>query len=273
MSTARFVQYKQSTIAYHVYGHGGKPVFCLHGFSLSGEAYEDLGKYCPSDKIMFALDFPLHGQTVWKEERLTADDLFQIFGLIVGQELGASLDRFILMGHSMGGRIALYMYQCFADKVDKLILMAPDGLKQLFGHRFMFKTKLGPKVFRRMSNSSKLIMSLANFARKIRLINRSVHNLIKSSYEDETTARLVFERLMVTHDFYPDTTTIKKEINQYKTPVYLFFGKYDSIVPESLGKYLREGAESYVHVQVILSGHLILANEDTLSEIASSIDD
>lgn len=260
MSTIHFVQYKQSSIAYHVYGQGRKPIFCFHGFSLTGEAYESLGAYCPSDKIMFALDFPLHGQTVWMESILTADDMFRILELIAEQELGSSLGRFELMGHSMGGRIALYMYQCFAARVDELVLMAPDGLKQLFGHRFMFRSKLGPKVFRRLSHSSKRIMSLANFARKSKIINRSVHNLIKSTYEDEATAHLVFERLMVTRHFYPDIPTIKKEILQYRTRVYLFFGQYDTIVPADLGKYLEEGAEPYVKIQVLTSGHLILEN-------------
>lgn len=271
MENIHFINYKNSKIAYHVYGQGKEPVFCLHGFSLSGISYAGLGKYCSKDKIMFALDFPLHGETEWTEKGLTAKDLLTIFELIASQELSIILQDFVLIAHSMGGRIALYMYQSFPEKISKLILMAPDALKMAFGHRFLFRTRLGPKIFRRLSNSSKFIMSLANFCRKVHLINRSVYNLIKSSYEDADTAHIVYERLIITHDFYPDMATIKKEILQYKTPVYLFFGKYDTIVPAGLAEHLEKGVEPFVHVKVLLSGHLLLANEDTLPEIADSM--
>ncbi|MFT4205179.1 MAG: alpha/beta hydrolase [Chitinophagaceae bacterium] len=271
MQPTRFVHYKKSSIAYHVYGQGKAPVFCLHGFSLTGSAYAGLGKLCSPGKMLFALDFPLHGQTDWKEAELTADILLQIFQLITQQELNTELERFDLMGHSMGGRIALYMYQCFPEKVTKLLLLAPDGLKRSFGHRFLFRTQLGPKIFKRLSDSSKRIMALTHLAYQSHIINRSVYNLIRSSYEDEDTAHLVYARLMVTRHFYPDATVIKKEINDYKTPVYLFFGQYDSIVPCRLGKYLKEGAEDFVQIQTLLSGHLLLANEETLADIAAAI--
>ncbi|WP_447640099.1 MULTISPECIES: alpha/beta fold hydrolase [Chitinophagaceae] len=271
MAQVHFVEIGSSRIAYYVFGQGKLPVFCLHGFSLSGDTYGALGKLCPKDKVMFALDFPLHGQTDWKEPHLTVNDLLKIFQYIVAKELEIRLTDFELMGHSMGGRIALYIYQCFASQISKLILMAPDGLKPLMGHRILFKTKLGPKVFKRINRSSKKIMSLASVARKMRIINRSVYNLVKSSYEDESTANLVYERLMITQDFYPDITTIKKKIIQYRTPVCLFFGKYDSIVPAALSESLKKGVEQYVHVVILESGHLILANEDAVKEIAVSM--
>ncbi|PZP51754.1 MAG: hypothetical protein DI598_02495 [Pseudopedobacter saltans] len=268
MDKTHFAQYRNSKIAYHVYGSGTIPIFCLHGFSLSGAAYALLGAQCPLDKIMFALDFPLHGLTEWNEKELTKLDLIHIFEIIHQQEMGTTLHTFELMGHSMGGRICLSMYESYSDRISKLILAAPDGLTRTFGHRFLFKTSLGPKIFRRMSHSSKLIMSLSTTFRKMRIINKSVFTLIKSSYEDTDTAHLIFARLMLTHPFLPNIESIKTLIRKHKTPVFLFFGKYDSIVPAKYGNYLSKGEEQFVKVELLLSGHLILANEETLPQIA-----
>jgi len=258
MEKLYFVPYKNSRIAYRVYGKGEMPVFCVHGFSLSGEAYAGLGKYCPDDKSLFALDFPLHGATEWNESVLGTDDLLAIFGLMYEQELQKPLTDFELVGHSMGGRICLYMYQCFAARVRKLTLFAPDGLSYSFGHRLLFRTSIGPKLFKWMSHSTKLIMLLTRFARKIHLVNRSVFNLVKSSYEDADTAHLVYERLMVTRAFYSEMSVIKEKIRQYKTPVYIFFGQYDTLVPSSLGSNIQKGAEPFVHIEVLPCGHLML---------------
>lgn len=271
MNQPHFIVYKNSHIAYYVYGKGSNPVYCLHGFSLSGLAYESLGAYCPEGKIMFAIDFPLHGKTDWKEADLFPEDLWKIFELIYQKEIGQNLSTIELMAHSMGGRISLYLYQCFPDKISKLILAAPDGLVRQSGHRLLFKTSFGPKLFRKMSHSSKLIMSIANLARRLRIINKSVFTLIKSSYEEESTAKLVYDRLMVTQRFYPDIAAIKKKIKLHKTNVYLFFGKYDAIVPSKYAKYLQKGEEDLVHITILLSGHLILANQEVLPQIAAVI--
>lgn len=269
MENPHLIQYKNSTIAYHVFGEGQEAIFCLHGFSLSGIAYAPLGTHCPKDKVMFALDFPMHGLTKWLEPKLTPDDLLEIFSIIHKAELNTDLNTFELFGHSMGGRISLFMYQCFPDRISKLILAAPDGLTTTFGHRFLFKTSFGPKLFRRMSDSSRLIMSLSNFFKRTRIINKSVFTLIKSSYEDKATAHLIFDRLMITRRFLPDISVIRNNIETYKTPVYLFFGKYDSIVPYKYAIHLQKGEEQFVHVEILLSGHLILANEETLPQIAA----
>lgn len=100
----------------------------LHGFTGSTETWRNLASALPQVRIV-AIDLIGHGQTAVPEhfsrfsmqEQLS--DLEEVFHQL-------QLEKFTLLGYSMGGRIALSYAISYPTRVEKLILeSASPGLR------------------------------------------------------------------------------------------------------------------------------------------------
>ena len=127
------LSYKNSTIGYYRFGSGTQIAFCFHGYGEEALLFEFLGKYAGTEFTFYAIDLPFHGKTIWQEGlNFSASDLLQIIVKVLEQHndpfQSAFSDniKFSLIGYSLGGRIALSLYECIPDKIEKLILLAPD---------------------------------------------------------------------------------------------------------------------------------------------------
>ncbi|EON71645.1 2-succinyl-6-hydroxy-2,4-cyclohexadiene-1-carboxylate synthase [Lysinibacillus sphaericus] len=103
-------------------------IVALHGFTGSTETWRNLADALPQVRIV-AIDLIGHGQTAVPEQisRFTMleqlRDLEEVFNQL-------QLEKFTLLGYSMGGRIALSYAITYPARVDKLILeSASPGLR------------------------------------------------------------------------------------------------------------------------------------------------
>lgn len=113
-------------------------LFLLHGFMGHAHVWDDFALIFRKDYHVIALDQRGHGESQWsKEAAYTIYDYFlNISSFVETLQMG----QFILMGHSMGGRNALFYAACSPQKVEKLILVDarprnnPKGSEELRRH-------------------------------------------------------------------------------------------------------------------------------------------
>ena len=86
-------------------GPAGPPVVCVHGYTSSAEAFNALARRLAGRAHLYALDVRGHGESQWSPEQAYgyADQAGDLAGFV--DALG--LDRFVLIGTSMGGIIAM----------------------------------------------------------------------------------------------------------------------------------------------------------------------
>ena len=98
-----------------------QPILLLHGFLSQAHIWDGFASSFRSDYHLLALDQRGHGGSDWSSDGdYSIDDHFtDIAGLI---EL-LDLRDLILIGHSMGGRNALFYTACIPDRIEKLILV------------------------------------------------------------------------------------------------------------------------------------------------------
>jgi 2-succinyl-6-hydroxy-2,4-cyclohexadiene-1-carboxylate synthase len=98
-----------------------KPIVLLHGFTGSSESYDHISKYLSKNSPVWSIDLIGHGKTespdVPNYYRLDSQ-LEQLNALFVKLELKCP----ILLGYSMGGRLALNYAINFPDTISGLIL-------------------------------------------------------------------------------------------------------------------------------------------------------
>ena len=123
-----YLQYRSSTIHYQTGGKGPRLLICLHGYGESVSSFEFLEKPLQELFTLIAIDMPLHGKTQWNEGlNFDPAELIEVLHMICTSQ---SLDpaKLELLGYSMGGRIGLSLFQLIPDKIEHMLLIAPDGL-------------------------------------------------------------------------------------------------------------------------------------------------
>ena len=102
----------------------GKPLVILHGLFGSSDNWGSLGKKFAENNLVYLVDLRNHGRSPHSKEMsydLIADDLL----VLIEDE---NINSPIILGHSMGGKAALFFAEKYPKYLDKLIV-ADIGLK------------------------------------------------------------------------------------------------------------------------------------------------
>src|SRR3954453_9410383 len=100
-------------------------VIMLHGFGASVHTWEPWARGLSSDHRVICFDLPGFGLTgADPSGDYTDERTVQVLGPLMDR-LG--LPRASLVGNSIGGKIAWNFAACHPDRVDRLVLISPDG--------------------------------------------------------------------------------------------------------------------------------------------------
>ena len=101
--------------------HGLQPMLLLHGFTGHAHVWDDFASRFRKDYHVIALDQRGHGESEWsKGGAYSLDDYFTDIVTFLDKITKRSI---ILVGHSMGGRHALFYASALPQNVFKLILV------------------------------------------------------------------------------------------------------------------------------------------------------
>lgn len=233
-------------------------LLCLHGYGESETSFHFLEVHLPPQYQLIAIDLPFHGKTAWDETTdFTVQDLLQIIDHILA-ERGRSGDPITLLGFSMGGRMALSILQAMPHRIDKIILLAPDGLKVNFWYWLATQTAPGIRLFRFTMDHPGWFFGVLQVGHRMRLINRSVHKFTSNYVDNKTLRRELYRRWTGLRRIKPDLPVIKQKAAEHNISIDLVYGEFDRIIRHERGAKFRQGIESYCRLQVIKSGHQLL---------------
>jgi pimeloyl-ACP methyl ester carboxylesterase len=245
------------TIQAIAWGNGKQLLVCLHGFGEEADSFACLEDFLGDRFTIVAFDLPLHGDTKWKKAYMEEKDLYECILHLLSH---FNKQRFSLLGYSMGGRISLFATQHFAEKMDQLLLVAPDGLR--YNPWFLFATQIRPGryLFRWNIYHPKLFFTLLKTGKFLRIVNQSLYKFVFQYMNNEEKRLQVYQVWTCMKDIMPDTKKVKKMLLQYQIPSLLFFGKYDRVIPPSLADSFCNGLQ-LTTVIVLDKGHNLLSKE------------
>jgi pimeloyl-ACP methyl ester carboxylesterase len=259
------VAYKDNIIVYKKYGTGDRYIVCFHGFGQAAYRWGILEPYLGDSFTLIAFDLPFHGNTQWNEkENFTVEKLVEV----IKQVLPHNLEKFCLLGYSMGGRIVLRLLQQIPKQIEKVVLLAPDGLHKNFWYRFATHTVVGRNLFYRSMKNPRLLFSLAKKLRARGAISKGQYDLAEYYMSNEMSRMAIYHRWMGTRHFQPDLNLIRRLIVKHHIPVVMVFGKHDKIIVADKGILFTKGLEKYATVKLLDVGHYFL-REAYASLIAS----
>jgi pimeloyl-ACP methyl ester carboxylesterase len=255
-----YLSYKSSQLHFLKAGTGNTVILCFHGYGETADYFVFLANLLsPEQYTLIAVDLPFHGKTVWKEGlRFLPADLQKITELIMEQSAVTPDQKIILMGFSLGGRVALQLYQTMPASIFKLILMAPDGLKVNSWYWLATQTTAGNTFFAFTMKKPGWFFGLLRVMNKLKLVNSSIFKFVNYYIGDPEVRRLLYSRWTTLRKIKPALPVIKNYIRENKTAVRLVYGKHDRIILSSVGEKFKAGIEEQCTLTVISSGHQVL---------------
>jgi pimeloyl-ACP methyl ester carboxylesterase len=103
----------------------GKPLVILHGLFGTSDNWQTHAKKLGEYYRVILVDQRNHGHSPWSEDftyEYLADDLERLI-------IHLGIDQFTLIGHSMGGKTAMYYSQKYPTRVEKMVIV-DIGIKQ-----------------------------------------------------------------------------------------------------------------------------------------------
>jgi len=248
--------YKHSTINYLRFGNGPLTLVCFHGYGEEANVFEFLAQKIGSQYTVYAIDLPFHGSTHWKEGLdFNHADLLQIIRQIIPGENNQS---FSLLGFSLGGRMALSLYQSIPDQIQKMVLLAPDGLKVNFWYWLATHTRIGNRFFAFTMKHPQWFFGMLKGMNRLGLINASIFKFVNYYVGNKEARDLLYTRWTGLRKLKPNLHIIKRFIRKFDTPVRLVYGKHDRIILSSVGERFRRGINHQCDLTIIASGHQVL---------------
>ena len=118
----KLIDINRLRLHYLDWGNGdSKPMVLLHGIMGHAHVWDDFAVAFKKHYHVIALDQRGHGESQWsKESDYTMDAHFTDIAEFVDT---LDLKDIVLIGHSMGGRNALYYAACVPESVQKMVLV------------------------------------------------------------------------------------------------------------------------------------------------------
>lgn len=238
----------------------------FHGYGQEAEAMQHFMKTFRPNARVLSFDLPLHGNTtVKKRKAVGVGDLAELQGKAL-QETGAKTCS--VLGFSLGGKLVLKMVELVPAKLDRVVLIAPDGLKTNPLYWFVTHTLLGRWIFQLFIVFPQPLLFTSKLLAVTRLMNPKIHDFAASHLKTRKRRQRVLDSWMMFRHIKPSLDQVSKKIWRYRLKLTLVFGKRDRVIHPKLGKKLS--GENCKTAQVIM---LDLGHNLTTKEVALEIKD
>ena len=247
-----FFDYEGNRLAYRKVGHGPTIVIAFHGFGQSSQVFGPVNQLIGHQYTVVAIDLFLHGGSLYRAGNLLTKPYWhRLMGAFL--EVGR-INRFSLMGFSLGGRFALATAEAFADRLDELILIAPDGITYSTWYQLATKTNVGQRLFGYGLRHLSTLNQLGHALVWLGILNRTIMRFAELSLSTTRQRALVYAVWTQFRLIDSNIAEVATLLNHHLVQVRFFLGAFDQIIPGAYMLPLTNKLQRY-ELTVLRAGH------------------
>jgi pimeloyl-ACP methyl ester carboxylesterase len=251
-------------IHYFVLGSGKRLVFAFHGYANTAALFDFVAN---EDCTVLCFDLPYQGMSLWPEDQLIQpQDLAQMLVDLMNQY---EVTQCSLLGFSIGARYCLTLMARIPDAIDRLVLVAPDGLRRNYLYGFLTRTQIGHFLFKRFAHNGAAYLRLFAMLQQLGFIPRDKYLFAMQYIRNEAARGLLYQIWMNTRLLVPDLKQLQQQI-QPSTSIHLFMGRYDNIIPLVQGLRLKRKMPC-VQLHIVDKGHNLMDDSSVQVAIRKSL--
>ncbi len=220
-----FLQIKGLKVFTRITGKGS-PFLILHGWGSSSDSWLEVQKNLGQKFSVICFDLPGFGKSSLPDSVWDLDNYVELVIDLVNK-LG--IEKFYLLGHSFGGRIAIKLALAFPKRVERLILVDAAGIReQKKGLSFV-------KFFRFLARFSFLKRAFYKF-------------VVKSSDYLQATGimKQVFKKVV--------EEDLRNLLQDIEVKTLIIWGRFDKATPLRNGRLMKEKIKNS-KLKILETGH------------------
>lgn len=247
-----------STYHYYQFGNGPEPLLAFHGFGQSGKEFQVFEKYLGDKFTIYAFDVLHHGNSEHNGEPITETDLQEFITAFTQQH---NLEKFSLMGFSLGGKIVLKLIELFHERLNNVILLSPDGLKVNPLYRFSTVTSPGRFLFRGFIKNPAPVSKTALLLKNMKVLDPKIYNFLYSQIRTKELREKIYKVWITYQNINPDLDKIASLINKNTFRFVLIFGKHDRVIHPKYGERFIEKLTNKDVFVLLNTGHQLISEK------------
>jgi pimeloyl-ACP methyl ester carboxylesterase len=224
-------------IYYRSFG-SGTPLVLLHGYAATGLLWQKCLPFLAQQHQVIAIDIPGHGQS-----KLTGpwhlSDMAPLLALLLQQ---MDLMPAAVIGHSMGGAIAIHLSTLAPDMIERLVLVDSTGMPLEAGIPTLAARSVRSALTPQGGNSYPLSVQLGMLKLDPYLYWQVAQEMVKSDF--------------------------RNELASLNLPTLIIWGEQDVLLPVELGERLSKALPHAQFMRIPDAGHrLPLSHPELFSRI------
>jgi pimeloyl-ACP methyl ester carboxylesterase len=218
-------------------GNSQKVLLFFHGFGQDHSLWDAYCKILSSSYTIFSFDIFYHGHSTRPANHLTKDQWQYEIGTFLKQE---KIDRFNVVGFSLGGRFCLATLMGFHNQIDQMVLIAPDGIHRSFWYR-LANSPLGNTLFKNLMYSPSRFEQFINVVKHTGLVRESLIKFAARELRTMDDKDKVFKTWTYFSQLQIKPSHWQALISNTNKNVLLVLGSKDSIVrPQDIQAIVKE---------------------------------
>ena len=246
----------QYPLSFVKYGTGPIIWLAFHGIGQDAAAMAPFGEHLVQTHTIYSIDLPYHGQNRLADWPISITKSYWQ-RLLTRFLTKQGIDRFGVVGFSMGGRFALITAELFTDRLDKLILLAPDGVTEDPWFRVATGTAPGRRALGFFLNNTRLFTWLGRRLVRIGLLNSALLRFVAATMQTPEQREQIGRSWVGFRHLTIDIPALAKQLRTNNVPVWLYLGQFDAVLPLSHTRPLLRALPE-THEVILPSGHTSL---------------
>jgi pimeloyl-ACP methyl ester carboxylesterase len=246
----------QSKLHFIEFGEGSDLLIAFHGFGDDCNLFLSLNDSFGKKYKIISVSLPFHGKSEWEDNFIFTKKILITFIESLSKQFSAK--KYSLLGYSIGARLVLNLLVNANESIDRIFLIAPDGLKKNYAYEFVVYNKLGKFLFRKSLENHNTFLKIIKVLTVFKLLPKSRHKFLSKHLEKEERRFLVYNSWLSLRGMEVTKSQINLSLHKNSNiKVNLFFGKYDEVIPLHLAYSFKENLVN-VELSIIDKGHYMI---------------
>jgi pimeloyl-ACP methyl ester carboxylesterase len=253
------VELEKAILHYRRFGKGEQVILAFHGYGQDSGHFATMAEALHPTCTIFAFDLFFHGKSKLPKSKTPLEKAF-LAELIQQFLLEKQIGRFSVMAFSMGGKFALSLIEAFSGQIDKVLLVAPDGIKTNFWYNLATYPGWLQGLFKHTVLRPAPFFKFVSFLDRHKIVDKGLLRFANWHMESTPKRLRIYRSWMGFSQMNFDIRKIVRLINENQIELILFLGEYDQVIPQrSLQVFIK--ALETGRVIMLKTGHTYLLYE------------
>jgi len=241
-------------------GKGNKNAIAFHGFGQDNSYYAPFESIYGQEYTIYCFNLPFHGNDTTIKTGIPASlDILKVFFKRFFEK--NHIAGFTNIGFSIGSKISIAILELFPEKIEKMLLIAPDGFSTNIWYSLGTGSRVSRSLFKYFVKHPDNLFRLSDSMAYLGLVHPGVIRFAKSQINSFEKREKVFYTWMFFRKLRVNKDRIIPLLIRHQIPISIFLGKEDKIILEKHFKFLTQNKEVDSSITILQAGHNDLIKE------------